>query len=205
MKLQRHVVKQLVAPMLMALLLVGSGIIAVIGAGGFLAQMRLERAAAQSERRSAQEKLSRATEEEREIRDKIVDYRRLLERGVIGDEQRLDWVETIGQIKASRKVFDIKYAISPQRPLELSGTAGASDVELRVSDLKLDMQLLHEDDLLQVLDDLRNLLKTHVMVRACNVERIPGATAERGTGPRLSASCTLELVTIRDRRLNPAA
>jgi hypothetical protein len=205
MKLDRHVAQQLAAPVLAAFLLLGGGIATLMATDSFVTMMRLDRQAAAAERRTAQDKLSRATEEEREIRDKIVDYRRLLERGVIGDEQRLDWVETIGQIKANRKVFDVKYAISPQKALDLPGVVGASDVEFRVSELKLDMQLLHEEDLLRVVEDLRRQLKSHVMVRSCRVERLPGASAERGAGPRLRADCVLDLVTIRDKRLTPAA
>ncbi len=38
-------------------------------------------------------RLSRATEEEREISLNILQYRRLAQRGIIGDEHRLDWIK----------------------------------------------------------------------------------------------------------------
>jgi hypothetical protein len=159
---------------------------------------------AAEDRRAAQDKLARATSEEREIREKLVDYKRLLERGIIGDEQRLDWVDTIGQIKAARRIHDIKYSIAPQKAYEVHGAGPTGgDVEFRVSELKLEMQLLHEEDMLGFLEDLQRQLKTHVMVRSCSVQRLdrPGGFERSGVTPRLRAECTVDLLTIRDRKL----
>jgi hypothetical protein len=210
MKLERKTAQQLALPALVAVAMLGAGIAAVSASEFYLRKVRVERQTAAEERRAAQDKLARATSEEREIREKLVDYRRLLERGIIGDEQRLDWVDTISQIKTARRIHDIKYAISPQKTFEVPGTpaavAGASaggDVEFRVSELKLEMQLLHEEDLLGFLEDLRRQLKTHVMVRSCSISRVErgGGFERSGASPRLAASCLVDLVTIRDRKL----
>jgi hypothetical protein len=204
MKLDAKSARPLALPAVAALAMLAAGIAAVVASQHYLAKARVERQAAAEDRRAAQDKLARATSEEREIREKLVDYRRLLERGIIGDEQRLDWVDTIGQIKAARRIHDIKYSIAPQKAFEIQG-AGPSggDVEFRVSELKLEMQLLHEGDMLGFLEDLQRQLKTHVMVRSCAVQRLDrGAGIERtGTSPRLRADCYVDLITIRDRKL----
>jgi hypothetical protein len=64
--------------------------------------------------------------------------------------------------------------------------------------MKINLALLHEEDLFRFIDDLRAALSSHVVVRACSVTRIERAAAERGPGPRLAADCTIDLVTIRD-------
>jgi hypothetical protein len=204
MKIERKAVQQLALPALVAAAMLGAGIAAVVASEYYLRKVRVERQAAADERRAAQDKLARATSEEREIREKLVDYRRLLDRGIIGDEQRLDWVDTISQIKTGRRITDIKYSIAPQRAFEIpGGAASGGDVEFRVSELRLEMQLLHEEDLLGFLEDLRRQLKTHVMVRSCSLSRVErsGGFERSGASPRLRADCLVDLVTIRDRKL----
>jgi len=193
--------KPLYAPLVIAIILAAAGIAAVVASKQFLERTRVEHKAALAERQAIQDRLSRATEEEREIREKLVDYRRLLARGVIGDERRLEWVETIGQIKNENKLFEIKYQIEPQRTLELPGIRPSAEVEFRVSALKVEMQLLHEGDLIVFLDGLRRNLKSHVLVRSCTIQRIDRSGSDRGVSPRLRADCNIDLVTIKDRQL----
>jgi len=193
--------KPLYLPLALAIVLIGIGVAALIATKQYLDQTLIQHKVALAERQAIQNKLSRATEEEREIREKLVDYRKLLARGVIGDERRLEWVETIGQIKNDYKLSEIKYQIEPQRTLELPGIAPTSDVEFRVSALKVDMQLLHEGDLFLFLDGLRSKLKAHVLVRSCSIQRIDRSGQDRGIAPRLRADCVIDLVTIRDKQL----
>jgi hypothetical protein len=193
--------KPLYLPLLVAVVLAALGIAVVIVAKQYHDQTRAQFKVALTERQAIQTKLSRATEEEREIREKLVDYRGLLARGVIGDERRLEWVETIGQIKTDNKLFEIKYQIEPQRALELPGIAPTADVEFRVSALKVEMQLLHEGDLLVFIDGLRRSLKSHVLVRSCAIRRLVRSGQDRGIAPRLRADCVIDLVTIRDKKL----
>jgi hypothetical protein len=204
MKLEAKSARQLALPAVAAIAMIVAGAAAVFLSNMYLAKARAERLAAAEDRRAAQDKLARATSEEREIREKLVDYKRLLERGIIGDEQRLDWVDTIGQIKAARRIHDIKYSIAPQKAYEVHGAGPTGgDVEFRVSELKLEMQLLHEEDMLGFLEDLQRQLKTHVMVRSCSVQRLdrPGGFERSGVTPRLRAECAVDLLTIRDRKL----
>jgi len=209
MKLPPGAGQRLAVPGIVAAALVAGGLAAVILTQRLVLSAAGEQKAAAAERQSAQGKLARATDEEREIRDRLVDYRKLVDRGVIGDEQRLDWVDRIGEIKAARKLFDVKYTIEAQRPVDYPGlaavgAAAAGEVEVMASPMKLDMSLLHEEDLFRFLDDLRRALSAHVVVKSCTLQRSGGATAERGLAPRLQASCDIDLVTIRDRRMKPA-
>jgi len=201
MRVPGGTLRPLYGPLLLAVVLVAIGVAVVTASKQYLDKARVEHKMALSERQAVQDKLSRATEEEREIREKLVDYRRLLARGVIGDERRLEWVETIRQIKNEHKLFEIKYRIDPQRKLELPGVTSSSEIEFRVSALKVDMQLLHEGDLLVFLDGLRSKLKAHVLVRSCSIARMNRTGQDRGISPRLRADCVIDLITIRDKQL----
>jgi hypothetical protein len=203
MKMSGGTLKPLYVPLLIAIILAGIGIAVVVASQRYLDQTRIEHRDALAERQAIQTKLSQATEEEREIREKLVDYRKLLERGVIGDERRLEWVETIGQIKTDHKLFEIKYQIEPQRVLDFPGIARSAEIEFRASALKVEMQLLHEGDLLVFIDELRRRLKAQVLVRSCSIDRLARAPEDRGINPRLRAQCTIDLVTIFDKKLKP--
>jgi len=204
MKLPPGAGQRLAAPAILAAALIAGGAVAVVLTQRLVQKAAGERQTVAAERQAAQDRLVRATDEEREIRDRLVDYRRLLERGVIGDEQRLNWVERIGDIKTARKLFDVKYSIDAQRPVDYPGIAGAGDVQFMASPMKLEMSLLHEEDLFRFLDDLRRALSAHVVVKSCSLRRNERATSERGLAPRLQASCDIDLVTIRDRKMRPA-
>jgi hypothetical protein len=204
MKLPPGSGQRLVVPGIVAAALVAGGVAAVILTQQLVRKASGERQTVAAERQSAQERLARATDEEREIRDRLVDYRKLVDRGVIGDEQRLDWIDRIAEIKAARKLFDVRYTIDAQRPVEYPGLAGGGDVEFLASAMKLDMALLHEEDLFRFLDDLRRALSAHVVIRTCTLQRSDRAAPERGIGPRLQATCDIDLVTIRDRKMRPA-
>jgi hypothetical protein len=198
-KLPSDAGQRLALPAIVAVLLIAGGVTGVAITGELLNQTRAEERTAAAERQSAQQKLARATDEEREIRETLVDYHKLLARGLIGEEQRLDWVDRIGEIKTARKLFDVKYSIDPQRPVDYPGIGGAGEVQFLASPMKVELALLHEEDLFRFVSDLRNALSAYVVVRSCNLQRQERTPPDRGVTPKLRASCDIDLVTIRDR------
>lgn len=149
-------------------------------------------------------KLARARDEEQEIRTKITRYQEMLTRGYITQEQRLDWVERIAQIKSARKLIEVEYELAPQAPVQSSllpeGAAGGG-YEFMSSTMKLRMQLLHENDLLGFLSDLKQSVGALLVVRRCDVERIarvPGG--ERTAQAQLKADCEIDWVTLREKK-----
>lgn len=156
-----------------------------------------------AEQKEIRNRIARAHEEEQATRDRIARYQQLRDRGIIGLEERLDWVEQIAQIKARRRLIDVQYDLSPQRPIDdavLPGGAVAGSHEIMASTMKLRMPLLHEDDLLGFLSDLRRAVHAHLLVRDCAIERLATVAAERGLSAQLRADCTIDWITIREKR-----
>jgi len=151
-------------------------------------------AMATAQKQQAESKLKQVKDEESEIKLKATLFGNLLERGIVGEEQRLDWVELLRDIRNNRRIIDIEYEFSPQQAMP--GTQG--NWNFYVSTMQLQMQLLHEEDLLNVLADLRNTAKAQVLVRACETIRLPrGGDVVLGIKPNLQARCTLDWVTVR--------
>ncbi len=138
-------------------------------------------------------RLKQVRSEETEIKQKAALFRNLRARGIIGEEQRLDWVELIKDIRDSRKLIDVQYEFAPQQSLEKASAGGYA---FKSSAMRLQMKLLHENDLLNFVNDLRSKAKAYVRVRGCNVARIPRSTGGSGETALLSADCELEWITI---------
>ena len=152
-------------------------------------------------RSDIQSKLSRAREEEQELREKINRFQALKAQGFIGPERRLDWIETIARIKAARRISKLDYELAPQRPVDASmlpGGASAGGFELMASQMKLQMQLLHEGELLAFLAELRRSVEALIQVRSCSIDRMPPSKVDRSNNAQLRIDCTLEWITLRE-------
>lgn len=184
-------------------------VLAAAGAAvALLAQRVVEQARRQeqvtaNQLRDVESKLGRLRDETEEIRAKIARYQELVGRGVIGQEERLDWVEKIAKIKAARRLFDLDYEFAPQKtvdPALLPEGAAGGGYEFMASPMRLHMQLLTEDDLLGLLADLRQSVRAILVVRRCGVERLPKAPGGAGLQPQLKADCDIDWITLREKK-----
>ena len=182
-------------------------IMALVGGGTVWATQQLKKSSekafkdATAGRSDIQAKLARARDEQAELRDKIGQFQALKARGYIGPEQRLDWIEAIARIKAARRIVKLDYDFAPQRPVDagiLPGGAAAGGFEIMSSQMRLQMQLLHEGEVLAFLAELRTAVQALIQVRACTIERAAPARTERGNNAQIKADCTLEWITLKE-------
>lgn len=200
MNIRRDDLKRLRVPAGIAGVLAALGVAAIAISNHYLDRALEGREVARAQRAAAQERVSKVSEEEREIRESLIFYQRMQRLGMIGQENRLDWIDAIAKIKADRKLFEIKYNIEPQKPLDYPGVVPTKGGDFVVSRMKLDMLLLHEDDLLNFLSDLRAAGRFHVSVRHCAVSRIERGqiTAGQALLPRLRSECQIDLITVEE-------
>ena len=163
-------------------------------------QARIQREAAQSQLEQAQARLRRTQETEREIRRESVLFSHLASRGILGEERRLDWVEQIREIKERRRLLGLEYEFAPQQALAGDGTRS-----FYTRTMRLQLQLLHEEDLLNLLADLRHGALALVQVRQCDINRLPRSSqfprSEDAPGSmpaNLQAQCFLDWISIRN-------
>jgi hypothetical protein len=201
MKLGASDLKRLRLPLAAFVVLALAGAACYFAADDYLQETKKLAAATTAQRSEVQTKLASANEEEREIKANLQQYQALAARGIIGEEKRLDWVDTITAIKNERHLFNIGYSIEPQKPLDYPGFAPGG-VNFMVSRVKIEIQLLHEEDLLNFIDDLAKRGRSYLAVRSCDVKRIDRGSSGAGTtlAPRLQASCGFDLITIRHNK-----
>ena len=198
MTLSREELKRLAPPLLISLALIalGAGIIYSAGAGLRIAQVRL--AAAQNERKQNAERLARIAEEEREVSQKIDLYMQLKALNILGEERRLEWADAINRIRVQRELLDVRYRVERQK-LIASAAGKPAAVDFFASTMRIDLQLLHEEDLLRFLADLRASGNAYYSVKRCVMTRTGQAVGGTTMTPRLSAQCDIDLITIVDR------
>ena len=192
--------KGLIVPVVLALVLAGAGAALIWYVNQQLVTSKASFATVTTERVQARERLARISEEEREVKERIEVYRRLRDLHIIGKERRLDWADSIQQIRLSREMLDVRYRIDPQKVLtSIQGKPGK--VSFNVSSMRLELALLHEGDLLGFLDDLRDAGNAYVSVRRCTITRSGTGAPPPGASvltPRLRAECQIDLITIMD-------
>ena len=190
--------RKLALPVLLAaaLLAIGGGLI--WGADATLRAANQQAEAARAERRQASERLARISEEEREVIEKLDVYKRLKQLNILGDERRLEWADAITRIRTQRELLDLSYRVDRQRLL-ISAPGKPGNVDFFASTMRVQLALLHEEDLLRFLADLRDSGNAYYAVRQCTLTRTGQPPAGIQISPRLRGECDIDLITIVDR------
>jgi hypothetical protein len=189
--------KRLIGPALAALALVAAGAALIAWSNSSVGDAQRALAQAQQERRQNAERLSRIAEEEREVKANLALYQQLRQLRVLGEERRLEWADAIARIRTRRELLDLRYRVERQKLL--SAVPGKpANVEFYASQMRVDLALLHEEDLLRFLADLRASGNAYYSVKQCTLQRTGLAATGLTITPRLRADCHIDLITIVD-------
>jgi hypothetical protein len=190
--------RKLALPAVIAALLLLAGGAMIWGADATLRAANQQAATARAERQQATERLARISEEEREVIEKLGVYKRLKSLNILCEERRLEWADAITRIRTQRELLDLSYRVDRQRLLA-SMPAKPGTVDFFASTMRVQLALLHEEDLLRFIADLRDSGNAYYSVRQCSLTRIAQPPASAQISPRLRAECEIDLITIVDR------
>ncbi len=184
--------------LLIFLLVLGTGSAAVMLSESFVTQAQLSQQAAQRQLNEARGRLAAAQDDRANMATYALEYGTLLQRKIIGNEQRLDWIEGLEKIQQHKRVLDFKYAIAPQQSYTPAPPLDSGNFELKLSNMTLQFDLLHEGQLINFFNTLRTDINGWFLLDHCALER--NATApETGTAPQLKAECTGGWLTLKNR------
>ena len=190
--------RRLAVPLVVALALLAAGGALIWAADATLDAANREAAVAQAERQQASERLARISEEEREVIQKLDVYKRLKQLNILGEERRLEWADAITRIRTQRELLDLSYRVDRQRLLT-SAAGKPANVDFYASTMRVQLALLHEEDLLRFLADLRDSGNAYYAVRNCSLTRMSQPASGVQIAPRLRGECEIDLITIVDR------
>ena len=183
--------------LLVVALLAGTGIVA----GSHWYAQKEKRDSADSGRRlqEARARLDGARRERDSLQESAEVFRTLVDRGLLQGERRLELVELVNTLRARHRV-SLDYEIAPQRALALAGGRVFASVDVLASRVKLKARALHEGDILGFVDSLARNPQGFFPVDRCAMKRIEVASAD-SLQPRVEADCTLEWITLKEKRV----
>jgi len=162
-----------------------------------------ERQAALKQVSEARSRLSTTESDLENMSTYAQEYKSLVDHKIIGDEQRLDWMEGLEKLHQQNHVIDFSYTIAPQQSYTPDPSQDAGNFALYQTGVNLKMDLLHEMQLIKFLGTIRTQLEGWFIIDHCTLERIAtidSATLATATvGPQLKADCTGGWVTMKNR------
>jgi hypothetical protein len=198
MSFTKEELRKLALPLLLGVALLATGGALIWKADGSLAAAKRELGVVQAERRQSTERLARIAEEEREVKEKLEVYQHLKRLNILGEEKRLEWADAMTRIRAQRELLDLRYRVERQRLLaSVPGNPGS--VDFNASSMRVELALLHEEDLLRFLSDLRNSGNAYYAVKRCSLMRTGQPATGTSIAPRLRGECEIDLITVLDR------
>ena len=164
----------------------------------FLASERGDSLFSERKLREAQARVEGAKRERDDLQASSVIFADLVDRGMLQEEKRLDFVERLEQLRVQFRLAGLEYEISPQHPLALSGARVFNTVDVLASRVKLKMLALHEGDLLGFVNALDRPAKGFQHIERCEMQRLEAAA--NTALPRVQGECLLDWISMREKR-----
>jgi hypothetical protein len=148
---------------------------------------------------SAKQRYQSSGIEKETITEYLPRYQSLISKGFVGEERRLEWVDELRKQHQNYKLFSIKYSIGLQEPYKPTFATNVGGFVLNRSIMTLDLDMLHEEDILQLTEALSKSNDEVFMLRDCEITRLTaGGALSKQLSPNLHAKCELDWLTLRE-------
>ena len=147
--------------------------------------------------RSVSDKYFAVDEEEKLIKKYYPVFVDLYNKGVIGRELRLNWVETLRKAGDEIRIPSLSYEIQSQEIYAPAFPVMLGRYTLFRSVMNLDMQLLHEGEMFRLFEVLNKKAKGAYNVSNCTITSTVTEISEDPDKPNLSVRCELSWHSIK--------
>jgi hypothetical protein len=153
----------------------------------------------EGELKQARLKIQNAGEEKQMISLYLDGYQQLARAGFVGDEQRINWLDSLRIANEEARIFGVEYSISAQRPYAYANEFRVGQLMLQESVMHLKFRLLHEEDLLRFFDALGRRGGGFYTIDQCIMRRNKLVEAEKmiQAEPNLAAECDVRWLTVK--------
>lgn len=178
--------------------------IAIFSSDEYAAKILRDQSAAQNQLNNARNRLQAAQEDQQNMVSYANEYGTLKEAKIIGDDQRLDWLEGLEKIRPQHLVNDFRYSITPQKTYAPQPPLDSGNFDIHYSETQLQLDLLHEGQLLDFFFALRSQIKGWYQLDGCALQRISNpASNDNDSVPRIKAECSGGWITLKNRNAAP--
>ena len=136
-------------------------------------------------------------QEEKLIRDYYPKFVELYNKGIIGQERRLTWIETLNNAEDRIKLPSITYDIASQNKYVPDYSLNIGNFQIYSSPMKLNMNLLHEGDLKKLLDALSTNAPGIYNVSNCKLRPSGQIILDDASKGNITAECELKWFNIK--------
>jgi hypothetical protein len=143
----------------------------------------------------ARGRYQRSGDERESILRYMPTYRQLVKQGFIGEEQRLNWVESLRTANSQAGLFGILYQISAQEPYVLPSENPLAQ-RVRHSKMSVAFGIVHEGDLLRFIRAMEAQQAGNFALTHCSISRGVQAEAPQARRENLAAECDLSWLTL---------
>jgi len=161
---------------------------------------RENRAAQQQTLNAAKDRYYLAVKRKALLDEFSLRYAELPQKNIVGDENRLSWVDAIETIAEQLQLPYLKYRIEKREQLaDKSLTKSFPGIDVFYSSMSLEMQLLHEGDLYRLLDQLQNKADGLFDVQRCSMHKnnaVGSSVLQSRTSKNFSSVCVLNWYTL---------
>lgn len=187
-KFDRAVLQGPIIVFVVSLLVSGS----IIGATWYFNdKMQLKHNADKQQSQAISNQYLSVDQEELLVRQYYPQFIELYNNGIIGQERRLNWIETLRAAGESIKLPGLRYKIESQRQYTPGYPLDTGSFQVFASPMKLDLDLLHEGDLLKLLNALDRQAEGTYNLSSCKLQRAAYINlADTGKG-NITAECEL--------------
>ena len=98
-------------------------------------------------------------------------FKEISDEGFLDKEKRLVWIETLEGTAKRLQLSSLGYQIDPQKKVGSERFAIPANVELFQSTLSFETSLLHEGDLVALIDDLAQVSSGLLVLEHCQISR----------------------------------
>lgn len=180
---------------LAAILLTGAALVA--GSHNALKKTTAKVYASEQSLKEARDQLYKSGEEKSRILRFAPSYTALQQTGFVGEEERINWVDALRATSLQLKLFGANYQIEARQAYKPQNLPDAGKLVLYRSAMKLELGLLHEEDLMRFFDVLASQKVGLFSLQACSLQnsRQDGAAQVKGQ-PNLKAECTVAWMSL---------
>lgn len=179
---------------------------AVVLSENFVSHAKADYQTAQRQLGEGRARLAAAEDDRANMSTYAREYATLLDRKIIGGDKRLDWIEGLEAIQRQNGTPQFTYTIVPQQPYTPVPPLDSGNFSLFLSGMSLQLELLHEEQLVTFLEALRSKINGRFLLDSCKMERsgltssgIVSSDSQPVTLPQLKAECSGGWLTIKNR------
>ncbi|MFQ5659985.1 MAG: hypothetical protein ACE5GZ_06130 [Gammaproteobacteria bacterium] len=136
-------------------------------------------------------------EEKKLVNNYYPEFINLYDRGIIGKERRLNWIEVLRNAGTAINLPSLSYEIKSQNVYNPAFSVNKGRYQLYKSNMSLNMQLLHEGDLFNLFEALDKQAKGAYSINTCKLSSNSDVINEDPGKANLNAKCDLEWFTIK--------